>query len=83
MMSEIRCSLLIRLDEDGQRFIFALHKKEGQYSAETADFTIEMPFEELKRRGADGAEKLVGESVLGFFDRLTNGRLDLPRHYQD
>lgn len=82
-MAEIRCDLLIQLDEDAQRFVFSLRKKTGQYSSETAGFTIEMPFDELKARGPDGAEKLVGESVLGFFDRLTGGRLDLPRHYKD
>lgn len=82
-MAEVRCNLVIQLDERAQRFVFFLHKKQGEYSPETADFSVEMSFEELKTRGPDGAEKLVGECVLGFFDRLTNGRLDLPKHYQD
>lgn len=83
MMAEIRCDLLVRLDEAGQRFLFTLQRKSGQYSSETAAFSIELPFEVLNAKGPDGAEKLVGESVLGVFDRLTSGRLDLPRHYKD
>ena len=82
-MTEIRCDLLIRLDEDRQRFVFSLQKKTGQYSPETAAFSIEMPFEELNAKGPDGAERLIGESVLGVFDRLTGGRLNLPKHYKD
>lgn len=51
------------------------------YSAETAALNVEIDLDDLKSRGADAAEKLIGECVLGFFDRLTNGRLDLPKHY--
>ena len=82
-MSEVRSNLLIQLDEKSQQFIFSLHKKQGAYSSETAAFTVEIGFDALKARGPEGAEKLVGECVLGFFDRLTDGRLDLPKHYLD
>lgn len=80
-MSEVRSNLVIQLDEDSERFVFFLSKKHGEHSPETAAFSVEMSFEELKSRGPDGAEKLVGECVLGFFDRLTKGRLDIPKHY--
>ena len=82
-MAEVRCDLLVRLDEDSERFVFSLFKKQGQYSPATAEFSVDIGFDELKARGPDGAEKLIGECVLGFFDRLTDGRLDLPKHYQD
>jgi len=82
-MTESKCNLLIELDETLQRFVFYLSKSKGQHSSETASFSVEIDFEELKARGPDGAERLIGECVLGFFDRLTDGRLDLPKHYQD
>jgi hypothetical protein len=80
-MSEVRSNLVIRLDEGSQRFVFFLSKKQGEHSPETAAFSVDIEFEELKARGPEGAERLVGECVLGFFDRLTDGRLDLPKHY--
>jgi len=83
MMADVRCNLVIQLDESSECFVFFLHKKQGEFSPETADFSIKMSFEELRARGPDGAEKLIGESVLGFFDQLTKGRLDIPRHYQE
>jgi hypothetical protein len=82
-MVEINCNLVIQLDEEAQRLVFFMQKKHGKYSPETANFSISMDFDELRGRGAEGAEKLVGECVLGFFDRLTKGRLDLPKHYAD
>jgi hypothetical protein len=82
-MAEVKCNLVIQLDEQAQQLVFFMQKRHGRYSAETANFAINMNFEELKSRGAEGAEKLVGECVLGFFDRLTKGRLDLPKHYTD
>jgi hypothetical protein len=82
-MSNVRSNLVIQLDEEGQRFIFYLSKKEGVHSPETAEFSIDIGFDELIARGAEGAETLIGECVLGFFDQLTNGRLNLPKHYQD
>lgn len=80
-MAEVRSNLVVQLDEDAQRFLFSLARKQGQHSSATADFCIEITFAELKARGPEGAERLVGESVLGFFDNLTDGRLDLPKHY--
>jgi hypothetical protein len=84
-MNEIRSDLVIRLDEEGSRFVFFLRSKAAG-SADTnqqPSFSVEISFEDLRERGADGAEKLVGESVLGFFDTLTAGRLNLPKHYLD
>jgi hypothetical protein len=63
--------------------LFLLSKKTRADGSSSEDFSIEIPFDELKERGDDGAERLMGESVLGFFDHLTKGRLDLPKHYLD
>jgi hypothetical protein len=82
-MPEIKCNLMIQLDERSQQLRFFLSRKNGEYSPETAAFSVEIGLDDLKNRGADGAEKLVGECVLGFFDKLTGGRLDLPKHYTD
>jgi hypothetical protein len=81
VMFEVRSDLLIRVDTAGEKLIFSLSKKNGQHSPTMQAFTVEVDFEELRSRGPDGAEKLIGECVLGFFDRLTDGRLDLPKHY--
>jgi hypothetical protein len=80
-MTKISSNLVIELDEAMQSLKFTVSKKNGVYSSETAAFSIDIDLLDLKNRGADGAEKLIGECVLGFFDRLTNGSLDLPKHY--
>lgn len=82
-MNAVRSDLVIRLDEEGSKFVFFLRPKTAapEKTNEHTSFSVEIPFEDLHQRGPDGAEKLVGESVLGFFDTLTAGRLDLPRHY--
>jgi len=82
-MAEVRSNLVVQLDESAQRFLFFLSRKQGQHSPATADFSVEITFDELKALGPEGAERLIGESVLGFFDNLTDGRLDLPKHYRD
>lgn len=80
-MMKISSNLVIELDETLQLLKFTVSKMHGVFSPETAAFSIDMDLLDLKLRGADEAEKLIGGCVLGFFDRLTNGRLDLPRHY--
>ena len=86
-MSNVKFDLTIRLDEAGGRFLFFTTQKridEGDGAGDDAqEFTVEISMGDLKNRGGAGAEKLVGESVLGFFDHLTDGRLDLPKHYRD
>lgn len=87
-MNDVRSDLVVRLDEDGSRFLFFLRPKAASQATLTAptekpSFSVDISFEDLRERGPDGAERLVGESVLGFFDTLTGGRLDLPRHYGD
>lgn len=87
-MNDVRSDLVIRLDEEGSRFVFFLRPKsamptKGNAENEKPSFSVEISFDDLHGRGPNGAERLVGESVLGFFDTLTNGRLDLPRHYSD
>jgi hypothetical protein len=84
-MTEIRSDLVIRLDEEASRFVFFLRPKSAASAkaSEQPSFSVEIAFDDLHERGADGAERLIGESVLGFFDTLTAGRLNLPRHYLD
>jgi hypothetical protein len=76
--------LVIRLDRSGEKFVFFIarqNKKEPNEAAQT--FSVEITLEELRNRGGAGAERLIGESVLGFFDHLTDGELELPKHYRD
>jgi hypothetical protein len=84
-MNAVRSDLVIRLDEEGSKFVFFLRPKAAtsERANDQVSFSVEISFEDLHQRGPDGAERLVGESVLGFFDTLTAGRLDLPRHYRD
>lgn len=84
-MSDVNCDLTIRLDEYGRKFLFFTTRKTDATSGSKQPpiFSVEIDFDELKNRGGSGAEQLIGESVLGFFDHLTDGRLDLPKHYQD
>lgn len=83
-MNARRSDLVIRLDEEQSRFLFFFRPRRPVDEASDApDFAVDIPFDELWQRGPDGAEKLIGESVLGVFDTLTNGRLNLPRHYSE
>jgi hypothetical protein len=85
-MNEVKCDLTIRLDEDGRKFVFFTTRKMEETSGSSQAspmFSVEIDFDELNNRGEAGAERLIGESILGFFDHLTDGRLDLPKHYQD
>lgn len=83
-MPDTTHDLIIRLDQAGGKFVFFVARPGRQVTEDKAsDFSVEIPFEELRERGEVGAERLIGESVLGFFDHLTEGRLPLPRHYRD
>jgi hypothetical protein len=77
--------LVIRLDEVAGKLVFFVARKGGPQTAQdgASDFSVEISLEELRERGEVGAERLIGESVLGFFDHLTEGQLPLPRHYRD
>jgi hypothetical protein len=88
-LNDVRSNLVIRLDEEASCFVFFLESKTdaSKESSDSAEkkrpFSVEISFDDLHGRGPDGAERLIGESVLGFFDTLTKGRLNLPRHYID
>lgn len=87
-MNDVRSDLVVRLDEEESRFVFFLRPKsamptKGNAENEKPSFSVEISFDDLHEHGPDGAERLIGESVLGFFDTLTKGRLSLPRHYVD
>ena len=79
-MHELEFDLVIRFDESNQRFLFFTTRRAEPSSKE---FSVDIPLDDLKARGADGAEKLMGESVLGFFDHLANGRISLPKNYRE
>jgi hypothetical protein len=75
--------LTIRLDESGERIVFFATRKGTACDKNARDFNVEIPLSDLRTRGEAGAERLIGQSVLGFFDHLTDGALALPRHYRD
>lgn len=82
----MKYDLIIRLDELGEKLVFFTRRisdENDKGSQASPPFSVEISLAELKNRGAAGAEKLIGESVLGFFDHLTDGRIDLPKHYRD
>lgn len=84
-MDGIKSDLIIRLDETGECLcLFTARVKFADSDAQEEKpplFSIEISLESLRHRGAVEAERLIGKSVLGFFDHLTNGRLNLPKHY--
>lgn len=82
-MNNVKFDLTIRLDESGQRFLFFATKRAAQVGEGEQEFSVEIGLGEPNGRGATGAEKLIGESVLGFFDHLTDGKLELPKHYRE
>jgi hypothetical protein len=85
-MATNKFDLIIRLDESGQKFVFFTTRSSdvtGSQAQAGDAFKVEISLDDLKSRGSRGAEMLIGESVLGFFDQLTDGRLDLPKHYLD
>jgi hypothetical protein len=85
-MSTVKFDLVVRLDESAETLVFFTRNRAetiGESIQAKPEFSVEFSLEELRGRGASGAESVIGESVLGFFDHLTDGRLDLPKHYRD
>jgi hypothetical protein len=82
-MASVTHDLTIRLDESAKKLVFFATRKVAASEDDSKGFSIEIELADLKNRGEVGAERLIGESVLGFFDHLTDGHLDLPRHYRD
>lgn len=84
-MSEvIKHDLTIRLDEENGKLIFFTTRKVPTGKPEQKQsFAVEIDLSDLNSRGVAGAERLIGYSVLGFFDHLTDGRLKLPKNYRD
>jgi len=81
-MGLVRCNLVVELDEEAQRFMIFLLRKQSYCCAASAQYSIDIDIEELLMRGPEGAERLIGKCVLDVFDRLTDGQLDLPQHYE-
>ena len=81
--------LIIRFDEQGECLAFFTAKRSAidseLFKAGTkADdiFSVKIGLSQLVAVGGDEAERMVGKSILGFFDQLTSGKLNLPRHYE-
>lgn len=79
-MQKLKFDLTIRFDEENQCFLFFATKR---VDALSEGFSVDIDLEALKNRGAEGAERLMGESVLGFFDHLANGEISLPKSYRE
>jgi hypothetical protein len=82
----LKHDLIIRLDEDNGKLIFFTARKEPTKKSSEAleqPFTIDIELADIKSRGVVGGERLIGASVLGFFDHLTKGRLKLPKNYRE
>ena len=85
-MSAVKYDLTIRLDESANKLVFFTTRRSDETNGnnpKTPEFSVEISLDELKEKGGTGAERLIGKSVIGFFDHLTDGRLDLPKHYLD
>ena len=50
---------------------------------EKQPFAVDIDLSNFNSRGVVEAERLIGFSVLGFFDHLTNGRVKLPKNYRE
>lgn len=86
MPDAIKHDLIIRLDEDNEKLILFTARKTpvgDTPEAQKQPFAVDIDLSDLNSRGVAGAERLIGKSVLGFFDHLTNGRLKLPKNYRD
>jgi len=86
MLAKVTHDLTVRLDEEnGQLLFFASRRpapaKDSQKKA--MPFSVEILLSDLKDKSIADAERLIGSSVLGFFDHLTTGRLDLPKYYRE
>lgn len=85
-MTDVTHDLTVRLDEQNGRLLFFATRRTGQATGsrnEEPSFSVEIPLADLKDKSVASAERLIGSSVLGFFDHLTLGRLNLPKHYRD
>ena len=83
-MPPLTHDLVIQLDEAGEKLIFSTARRGAKATPHDAPaFSVEITLQEIRDRGEEGGERLIGESVLGFFDHLTDGRLDLPKRYRD
>jgi hypothetical protein len=85
-MANVTHDLTIRLDEQNGRLLFFATRRTAlapSSKKEEPSFAVEIPLADLKGKSVASAERLIGSSVLGYFDHLTLGRLDLPKHYRD
>jgi hypothetical protein len=86
MLAKVTHDLTVRLDEEnGQLLFFASRRTTSAKDSqkETIPFSVGILLNDLKGKNIADGERLIGSSVLGFFDHLTAGRLDLPKHYRE
>ena len=84
MVAKVTHDLTVRLDEENGQLLFFANRRTApakDSQKETISFSVEILLSDLKRKSIADAERQIGSSVLGFFDHLTAGRLDLPKHY--
>jgi len=85
-MDTIKFELVIRLDKDPDEFVFVTARRASRstsVSDREIELSVKIPIARLKEMDAVAAEALIGESVLGFFDHLSDGRLGLKKKYND
>ena len=82
-MATVTHDLTVCLDEENGQLLFFANRRtapEKGSQKEAIPFSVEILLSDLKGKSIADAERQIGSSVLGFFDLLTAGRLDLPKH---
>ena len=85
-MNTSKFELVIRFDEDTNEFVFVSARRAARKTATTDsghEFSVKIPLSRLKNIDVTAAEVLMGESVLGFFDHLSDGTLGLKKNYRE
>jgi hypothetical protein len=85
-LAKVTHDLTARLNEENGQFLFFASRRTApakDSQNEAIPFSVEILLSDLKGKSIADAERLIGSSVLGFFDHLTAGRLDLPKHYRE
>jgi hypothetical protein len=84
-MRELKFDLVIRLDETGERFVFLTKRRDEALDSSTQrqELAVELPLSKFRECEPAAAEQLMGASVLGYFDNLTDGGIGLRKSYRD
>ena len=85
-MNTSKFELIIRFDKDTDEFVFVSARRTARKTATTNNehgLSVKIPLSRLKNIDVTAAEVLIGESVLGFFDHLSEGALGLKKNYRE